>query len=162
VVSLPLESHDSNLMLRRVDGGYLVQERDVERVDLSQCQVATERAPSESELKSMQMAWQVCKHVKSNAVLFARGTVTAAIGAGQMSRVDAVNLAKMKAVEPLAGTVLASDAFFPFRDGVDAAFEAGATAVVQPGGSRRDQEVIDACNEHGLAMIFTGKRHFRH
>jgi phosphoribosylaminoimidazolecarboxamide formyltransferase/IMP cyclohydrolase len=162
VVSLPLESRDSNLMLRRVDGGYLVQERDVEQVDLSQCQVATERAPSENELKSMQMAWQVCNHVKSNAVLFARGTVTAAIGAGQMSRVDAVNLAKMKAVEPLAGTVLASDAFFPFRDGVDAAFEAGATAVVQPGGSRRDQEVIDACNEHGLAMIFTGKRHFRH
>ena len=110
----------------------------------------------------MQFGWQVCKHVKSNAILFARGTATAAVGAGQMSRVDAVNLAEMKAVEPLTGTVLASDAFFPFRDGIDAAHKAGATAVVQPGGSRRDQEVIDACNEHGMTMIFTGNRHFRH
>ena len=148
--------------IRRVDGGLLVQQADGLDVDLSACQVATERQPTPAELAALQFAWQCVKHIKSNAIVFTRGTATAAVGAGQMSRVDAVKLARMKATEPLTGTVLASDAFFPFRDGVDAAHEAGATAVVQPGGSRRDQEVIDACNEHGMTMIFTGARHFRH
>jgi len=110
----------------------------------------------------MQFGWQVVKHVKSNAIIFTQGNATAAVGAGQMSRVDAVKLAQMKATGSLKGTALASDAFFPFRDGVDAAHAAGATAVVQPGGSRRDQEVIDACNEHDMTMIFTRTRHFRH
>ncbi len=163
VVSLPLApAAGLDVAIRRVDGGLLVQDVDRLAVDLTTAEVATERAPTAQELAAMQFAWQTVKHVKSNAILFARGTVTAAVGAGQMSRVDAVNLAQMKAVEPLTGTVLASDAFFPFRDGVDAAHAAGATAIVQPGGSRRDQEVIDACNEHGMTMIFTGKRHFRH
>ena len=163
VVSLPLApAAGLDIAIRRVDGGLLVQEVDRRRVDLTQAEVATERTPTAPELRALQFGWQVVKHVKSNAILFARGTATAAVGAGQMSRVDAVKLAEMKAVEPLTGTVLASDAFFPFRDGVDAAHAAGATAVVQPGGSRRDQEVIDACNEHGIAMIFTGARHFRH
>ena len=163
VVSLPLEQAPSlAYAIRRLDGGLLVQEVDGSVADLADCQVATKRAPTPEELRSMQFAWEVVKHVKSNAILFARGTTTAAVGAGQMSRVDAVNLAQMKAVEPLNGSVLASDAFFPFRDGVDAAHAAGATAIVQPGGSMRDQEVIDACNEHGMTMVFTGMRHFRH
>jgi len=162
VVSLPLDAPRSELVYRQVDGGVLVQQRDTLNVDLADCECPTERKPTQQELHAMQFGWQVCKHVKSNAILFARGTATAAVGAGQMSRVDAVNLAEMKAVEPLTGTVLASDAFFPFRDGIDAAHKAGATAVVQPGGSRRDQEVIDACNEHGMTMIFTGNRDFRH
>ena len=131
-------------------------------VDLAECRVVTERAPTAEELKSLQFAWRVCKHVKSNAIIFARGEATAGIGAGQMSRIDSVKLCRLKAQQPLDNTVMASDAFFPFRDGVDAAVESGATAIVQPGGSRRDEEVIAAANEHGIAMIFTGMRHFKH
>ncbi len=163
VVTIPLEcSTGSPWAFRRVDGGLLVQQVDGAVKDLAQAEVVTERAPTADELAALQFAWQCCKHVKSNAILFARGQATAAVGAGQMSRVDAVKLAQMKATAPLEGTVLASDAFFPFRDGVDAAHEAGATAIVQPGGSKRDAEVIAACNEHGMAMVFTGMRHFRH
>ncbi|MFT7623987.1 MAG: phosphoribosylaminoimidazolecarboxamide formyltransferase/IMP cyclohydrolase [Myxococcota bacterium] len=168
VVTLPLTPQDSlPWAIRRVDGGLLVQEVDIAPKSLAACEVATTRKPTQEELTSLQFAWQLCKHVKSNAILFARdcdarGAATAAVGAGQMSRVDAVKLARMKATASLAGSVLASDAFFPFRDGVDAAHEAGATAIVQPGGSKRDKEVIDACNEHGMAMVFTGQRHFRH
>ena len=131
--------------------------------------VVTRRAPSPEELEALRFAWRICAHVKSNTVMFADATKTLAIGAGQMSRVDAVNVAIMKAVErtkrqsqPLAGSVAASDAFFPFRDGLDAVAAAGATAVIQPGGSIRDAEVIAAADEHGLAMVFTGRRHFRH
>lgn len=163
VLSLPITPAASlPWAIRRVDGGLLVQAVDTRRVALANCEVATERAPTAEELASLQFGWNLVKHVKSNAILFARGTTTAAVGAGQMSRVDSVQLARMKATEPLDGTILASDAFFPFRDGVDAAHDAGATAIVQPGGSRRDQEVIDACNEHGMAMVFTRTRHFRH
>jgi phosphoribosylaminoimidazolecarboxamide formyltransferase/IMP cyclohydrolase len=163
VLALPLE-RPAGLpwALRRVDGGLLVQEVDTRQVDLNQCEVVTQRVPTAEELASMQFGWQVVKHVKSNAIIFTQGNATAAVGAGQMSRVDAVKLAQMKATGSLKGTALASDAFFPFRDGVDAAHAAGATAVVQPGGSRRDQEVIDACNEHDMTMIFTRTRHFRH
>ena len=128
--------------------------------------VVTRRRPTGDEWQALRFAWRICAHVKSNAVMFAAADRTLAIGAGQMSRVDAVKVARMKAeslgAHALAGSVAASDAFFPFRDGLDAVAAAGATAVVQPGGSVRDREVIAAADEHGLAMVFTGRRHFRH
>jgi phosphoribosylaminoimidazolecarboxamide formyltransferase/IMP cyclohydrolase len=120
------------------------------------------RKPTDDELAALDFAWKVCKHVKSNAIVFTNRDQTVGIGAGQMSRVDSSRIAVMKAQLPVKGTVLASDAFFPFRDGVDAAAEAGATAIIQPGGSIRDAEVIQAADEHGMAMIFTDMRHFRH
>ncbi len=122
----------------------------------------TKRAPTAAELADLDFAWRVCKHVKSNAIVFVAGGRTLGIGAGQMSRVDSVRIAVSKARVPLGGAVVASDAFFPFRDGVDAAAKAGATAIIQPGGSVRDDEVIAAADEHGMAMVFTGERHFRH
>jgi len=150
-------------------GGMLHQQRD--RVDeartpwpdCDQPKVVTKRAPTESEWTALRFAWRVCAHVKSNAVIFTSADRTLAVGAGQMSRVDAVKVAVLKAGEgALRQSVAASDAFFPFRDGLDALAAAGATAVVQPGGSMRDAEVIAAADEHGLAMVFTGRRHFRH
>jgi phosphoribosylaminoimidazolecarboxamide formyltransferase/IMP cyclohydrolase len=124
--------------------------------------VKTRRAPGEEEWIALEFAWKVAKHVKSNAIVFARAGQTVGVGAGQMSRVDSVKLAAMKAVLPLAGTVVGSDAFFPFPDGVEEAAAHGATAVIQPGGSVRDAEVIEAADRLGLAMVFTGVRHFRH
>ena len=158
------------LTFRSVAGGMLVQSRDTEAVTSGDdLRVVTERAPNEREMTDLLFAWRVAKHVKSNAIVYARDGATAGIGAGQMSRVDSVRIAARKAAEaaglpePLsAGAVLASDAFFPFPDGVIAAAEAGATAVIQPGGSLRDEEVIAAANERGLAMVFTDLRHFRH
>lgn len=154
--------------VRSVLGGYLVQTRD--RVAEARqpwpgaetVRVVTSRRPTPDEWRALKFAWRVCAHVKSNAVIFTTADRTLAIGAGQMSRVDAVRVATMKAPGSLAGSVAASDAFFPFRDGLDAVAAAGATAVVQPGGSMRDPEVIAAADEHGLAMVFTGVRHFRH
>jgi phosphoribosylaminoimidazolecarboxamide formyltransferase/IMP cyclohydrolase len=131
-------------------------------VDLGQAKVATKRAPTDKERADLGFAWRVAKHVKSNAIVFAKDGVTLAIGAGQMSRVDSVRICERKAGAKLAGSAVASDAFFPFRDGVDVLAAAGAVAVVQPGGSVRDDEVIGAANEHDLAMLFTGMRHFRH
>jgi phosphoribosylaminoimidazolecarboxamide formyltransferase / IMP cyclohydrolase len=122
----------------------------------------TRRQPTADEWQALRFAWRVCAHVKSNAVIFTSADRTLAIGAGQMSRVDAVKVAVMKAGAALKGSVAASDAFFPFRDGLDALADAGATAVVQPGGSVRDAEVIEAADERGIAMVFTGIRHFRH
>jgi phosphoribosylaminoimidazolecarboxamide formyltransferase/IMP cyclohydrolase len=163
--------------VRSILGAMLVQQRDEVRearspwnaasVAAAGLKVATKRAPSELEWGALRFAWRICAHVKSNAVIFTDASRTLAIGAGQMSRVDAVQVAVMKAMgsegrNPLAGSVAASDAFFPFRDGLDALARAGATAVVQPGGSLRDNEVIAAADEHGIAMVFTGKRHFRH
>jgi len=148
--------------LRTIAGGALVQHVDHGMVDLAAAKVATVRAPTASEHADLAFAWRVAKHVKSNAIVFARDGVTIAIGAGQMSRVDAVQICERKAGERLEGAVVASDAFFPFRDGVDVLADAGAVAVVSPGGSVRDAEVITAANEHGLAMLFTGMRHFRH
>jgi phosphoribosylaminoimidazolecarboxamide formyltransferase/IMP cyclohydrolase len=145
-----------------VVGGLILQSADLGVKRASDAEVVTERAPTDAELEALDFGWRVVKHVKSNAVIFCRAGQTAAIGAGQMSRVDSSKLAQMKAQLPLEGTVAASDAFFPFRDGVDALHEAGATAVIQPGGSIRDKEVIEACNEHNMAMVFTGMRHFRH
>jgi phosphoribosylaminoimidazolecarboxamide formyltransferase/IMP cyclohydrolase len=148
--------------LRRVMGGLLAQEWDLLRLDRSKCEVVTKRKPSEDEWKALLFAWTVVKHVKSNAVVFANAVQTIGVGAGQMSRVDAARFAAQKAQLPLDGAVAASDAFFPFRDGVDEIAKAGARAVIQPGGSVRDEEVIAAADEHKLAMVFTGARHFRH
>jgi phosphoribosylaminoimidazolecarboxamide formyltransferase/IMP cyclohydrolase len=160
--------------LRSTLAGVLVQERD-RVVEAAQpwtadrlpegLRVVTKRQPTSEEWEALRFAWRICAHVKSNTVIFTDARRTLAIGAGQMSRVDAVNVAVMKAKSanvPLTGSVAASDAFFPFRDGLDAVANAGATAVVQPGGSVRDAEVIAAADEHGLAMVFTGRRHFRH
>jgi len=148
--------------LRRVDGGILVQDLDRGQDDRSQMKVVTEKQPSKEEWDDLLFAWRVAKHVKSNAIVLAKSLQTVGIGAGQMSRVDSTNLAAKKAGDLARGSVLASDAFFPFRDGIDAAARGGVTAVIQPGGSLRDAEVIAAANEHGIAMVFTGKRHFRH
>lgn len=148
--------------LRTISGGLLLQDPDRETLDEAKLKVVTERHPTPEELEALIFAWKVVKHVKSNAVVYARRGQLVGVGAGQMSRVDSVRIAAMKALLPLAGTVLASDAFFPFRDGIDEAARAGATAIIQPGGSVRDQEVIAAANEHNLAMVFTGMRHFKH
>jgi len=148
--------------IRTIAGGALVQSVDHGMVDLTAAKVATTRTPTDAERADLAFAWRVAKHVKSNAIVFAKAGVTVAIGAGQMSRVDSVRICERKAGDALKGAVVASDAFFPFRDGVDVLAAAGAVAVVQPGGSVRDEEVITAANEHGLAMLFTGMRHFRH
>ncbi len=152
----------SGFDLRRVMGGLLAQEWDRKRFDRASCDVVSKRKPSDEEWAALELGWSVVKHVKSNAIVFANAQQTVGVGAGQMSRVDAARLAAHKAALPLAGTIAASDAFFPFRDGVDEIAKAGATAVIQPGGSVKDEEVIRAADEHGLAMVFTGVRHFRH
>lgn len=150
------------LDFRRVDGGLLVQTRDAGGDDFAAARVVTRRPPTDAEWADLRFAWPVCKHVKSNAIVLAKGGILVGTGAGQMSRVDSVHLAVRKAGERSRGAVLASDAFFPFRDNVDEAARAGVTALVQPGGSLRDPDSIQACDEHGLAMVFTGVRHFRH
>jgi phosphoribosylaminoimidazolecarboxamide formyltransferase/IMP cyclohydrolase len=122
----------------------------------------TKRQPTENEIRALQFAWRVAKHVKSNAIVYANEFQTIGVGAGQMSRIDSVKIGAQRAVLPLQGTVLASDAFFPFRDGIDEAAKTGITAIIQPGGSMRDEETIDAADAHNLAMIFTGIRHFKH
>ncbi len=163
---------EAGMTFRSVAGGFLLQSRDNGRIGRRDLKVATKRAPTEQELTDLLLAFTVCKHVKSNAIVYAKDGATVGIGAGQMSRVDSSRIAARKAAdaaaaaglsEPLTtGSVVASDAFFPFADGLLAAAEAGATAVIQPGGSVRDQEVIDAADEKGLAMVFSGMRHFRH
>jgi len=149
-------------VVKSISGGYLVQTADTHRLDRSAVQVKSERAPSEEEWLALLFGWKVCKHVKSNAIVYARAGQTVSVGAGQMSRVDSVKVGAMKAVLPLTGTVVASDAFFPFADGVEEAAKHGITAVIEPGGSVRDDEVIAAANRLGLALVFTGVRHFRH
>lgn len=159
----PIHGDLEPMDFKRVTGGLLLQERDLGRIeDIRRLRVVTKRRPSPEEYEAMAFAWKVAKHVKSNAIVYARANQTLGIGAGQMSRVDSVKLGAMKAVLPLQGSVIASDAFFPFRDGIDAAAREGATAVIQPGGSIRDEEVIAAADEHSLAMVFTEMRHFRH
>ncbi|MEJ2060924.1 MAG: bifunctional phosphoribosylaminoimidazolecarboxamide formyltransferase/IMP cyclohydrolase [Gammaproteobacteria bacterium] len=150
---------------KRVNGGLLVQDRDVGMITEADLQIATWRSPSEQEMKDLLFAWKVAKFVKSNAIVYAQGGQTTGIGAGQMSRVYSARIAGIKAADEgidVVGSVMASDAFFPFRDGIDAAHAAGITAVIQPGGSMRDEDVIQAANEHDMAMVFTGMRHFRH
>lgn len=150
------------LVVKSISGGYLAQTPDTHRLVRDQVQVKTKRAPSEMEWQALEFGWKICKHVKSNAIVYARAGQAVSAGAGQMSRVDSVKVGAMKAVLPLAGSVLASDAFFPFPDGVEEAARHGITAVIQPGGSVRDQDVIDVADRLGLAMVFTGIRHFRH
>jgi len=147
---------------RRVVGGLLVQERDADVTDIRKAKVVTKRKPSEEEYQALDFAWRVVKHVKSNAIVLATRDKLVGVGAGQMSRVDSVKIAIMKATASTKGTVMGSDAFFPFRDVVDTAAGAGVTAIIQPGGSIRDEESIRAADEHGIAMVFTGVRHFRH
>ncbi len=159
LVAVPTPRHEP-LELRSIDGGVLIQERDYG--DEAAWQVVTERAPTEEERAALRFAWRAIAHVKSNAILFAKGEAAMGIGGGQPSRVDAVKIAAQKAGERAQGAVMASDAFFPFPDGIEVAAEAGVTAVIEPGGSIRDQQVIDAANHLGLAMVFTGYRHFRH
>lgn len=150
------------LEYKQISGGVLVQTSDTHRLRREDLKVVTNRQPTDEEIKALMFAWTVCKHTKSNAIVYARADQTVGVGAGQMSRVDSVKIGAMRAQLPLAGSVLASDAFFPFRDGIDEAAKHGITAVIQPGGSVRDDEVISAANEHGLAMVFTGIRHFKH
>jgi len=162
----------AGLTAKTVAGGLLVQSRDNAVVDDLTLKTVTKRAPTDAELRDLKFAFRVAKHVKSNTIIYAKDLATVGIGAGQMSRVDSARIAarkaldaaaEMKLAEPLTkGSVVASDAFFPFADGMLACIEAGATAVIQPGGSMRDDEVIKAADEHGIAMVFTGVRHFRH
>jgi phosphoribosylaminoimidazolecarboxamide formyltransferase/IMP cyclohydrolase len=166
------DPHESGWLVKSVAGGLLVQSRDNATVEQMQLKTVTKRAPTEAELRDLRFAFRVAKHVKSNTIVYAKDCATVGVGAGQMSRVDAARIGvrkaedaarEMKLAAPLTkGSVLASDAFFPFADGLLVAIEAGATAVIQPGGSMRDDEVIKAADEHNIAMVFTGTRHFRH
>lgn len=166
-VAKPDKSQEQRSLLRKLEykqisGGMLVQTRDTHQLKREDLKVVTKRTPSEKEIDDLLFAWTVCKHTKSNAIVYVRDKQTVGVGAGQMSRVDSVKLGAMRAQLPTAGSVLASDAFFPFRDGLDEAAKHGITAVIQPGGSVRDAEVIAAADEHDLAMVFTGVRHFKH
>lgn len=159
------EQRPRDLDLKRVNGGLLVQFRDIAMITAADLKIVTKRAPTEKEIHDLIFAWKVAKFVKSNAIVYAKNRQTVGIGAGQMSRVNSARIAAIKAEHAgleVKGAVMASDAFFPFRDGIDNAAQAGVAAVIQPGGSMRDQEVIDAANEAGIAMVFTGMRHFRH
>ena len=156
------DSRVSAIEYKQISGGMLVQTRDTHRLKREDLKVITKRSPSEKEIDDLLFAWTVCKHTKSNAIVYARDKQTVGVGAGQMSRVDSVKIGAMRAQLPIEGSVLASDAFFPFRDGLDEAAKHGITAVIQPGGSVRDEEVIAAADEHNLAMVFTGIRHFKH
>ena len=153
---------DERWVLKKVSGGMLVQDADVRPLTEADLKVVTKRPPTPEEKRALLFGWKVCKHVKSNAIVYVRDGQSVGVGAGQMSRVDSCKIGAMKAQLPLKGTVAASDAFFPFPDGVEEIAKAGATAIIQPGGSVRDQEVIEAADRHGMAMIFTGVRHFRH
>jgi phosphoribosylaminoimidazolecarboxamide formyltransferase/IMP cyclohydrolase len=160
-------SYETNMTLdfKKVSGGLLVQEKDSGYVGSADLKVVSKRNPSERELRDMLFAWKVAKFVKSNAIVYARNGQTIGIGAGQMSRVYSARIANIKAADEgltVTGSAMASDAFFPFRDGIDSAAEAGITAIIQPGGSIQDNQVITAANQHDIAMVFTGMRHFRH
>ena len=165
VLELPLANVYNDFEIKRVGGGLLVQTPDQFNVQASDLKVVTQVAPSAAQVEDLLFSYRVAKFVKSNAIVFCRGGMTLGVGAGQMSRVDSTRIAVIKAQNAglsLAGSCVASDAFFPFRDGLDVIAEAGASSVIQPGGSMRDEEVIEAANEHGIAMVFTGARHFRH
>ena len=162
VLRLPSSVTRQAVEFKQIGGGMLLQTADAHKLRPDELKIVSKREPSEAELRALLFAWTVCKHTKSNAIVFARESQTVGVGAGQMSRVDSVKLAAMRAQLPVAGSVMASDAFFPFRDGIDEAAKHGITAVIQPGGSLRDAEVISAADEHGLAMVFTGVRHFKH
>jgi phosphoribosylaminoimidazolecarboxamide formyltransferase/IMP cyclohydrolase len=155
--------HDrGNRELRQISGGMLCQSADNRHDDDAEWKSVTDKQPVKSQQIDLRLAWAVCRHVKSNAIVLVKDLAVVGVGAGQMSRVDAVEIAIRKAGDRARGAALASDAFFPFADSIHRAAAAGVAAIIQPGGSRRDDEVIAACNEHGMPMIFTGKRHFRH
>ncbi len=162
VIKMDSVERAMGLEYRQISGGMLVQTRDNHQLSRDDLKVVTKRSPTEEEVRALLFAWTVCKHTKSNAIVYARENQTVGVGAGQMSRVDSVKIGAMRAQLPVAGSVLASDAFFPFRDGIDEAAKFGITAVIQPGGSVRDEEVISAADEHNQAMVFTGIRHFKH
>jgi phosphoribosylaminoimidazolecarboxamide formyltransferase/IMP cyclohydrolase len=165
VLEVPIAHGVNEHDFKRVGGGLLVQSTDAKGLDRSEARVVTKKAPSEAQWRDLLFAWRVARFVKSNAIVFCRDGATAGVGAGQMSRVDSARIASIKAQNAglsLAASVVASDAFFPFRDGLDVVVDAGASAVIQPGGSMRDEEVIRAADERGVAMVFTGVRHFRH
>ncbi|MDZ4056814.1 MAG: bifunctional phosphoribosylaminoimidazolecarboxamide formyltransferase/IMP cyclohydrolase, partial [Polynucleobacter sp.] len=165
LLEIPLGTMFNSFDMKRVGGGLLVQSPDFKNVTQSELRVVSQRQPSATELADMMFAWRVAKFVKSNAIVYCANGMTLGIGAGQMSRVDSARMASIKAENAglsLKSSAVASDAFFPFRDGLDVVVSAGATCAIQPGGSMRDEEIIAAANEHGIAMIFTGTRHFRH
>ncbi|GGI21163.1 MAG: bifunctional phosphoribosylaminoimidazolecarboxamide formyltransferase/IMP cyclohydrolase [Oxalicibacterium faecigallinarum] len=165
LLEIPLGTATNNYDFKRVGGGLLVQSPDARNVLLSELKVVSKKQPSPQQLQDLMFAWRVAKFVKSNAIVFCANGMTMGVGAGQMSRIDSARIASIKAQNAglsLVGTAVASDAFFPFRDGLDVVVEAGATSVIHPGGSMRDQEVIDAADEHGIVMLLTGTRHFRH
>jgi phosphoribosylaminoimidazolecarboxamide formyltransferase/IMP cyclohydrolase len=165
VLQVPLVAGAQMFDFKRVGGGLLVQSPDDRNVRPDELRVVTRVQPTPAQLQDLMFAWRVAKYVKSNAIVFCKDGMTVGVGAGQMSRVDSARIASIKAGNAgltLTGSVVASDAFFPFRDGLDVVVEAGARAVIQPGGSMRDEEVIAAADEHGIAMVFTGVRHFRH
>jgi phosphoribosylaminoimidazolecarboxamide formyltransferase/IMP cyclohydrolase len=165
VLEVPLEPGSNDFDTKRVGGGLLVQSPDTRNVAAEELRVVTRIQPTTPQLDDLLFAWRVAKFVKSNAIVFSKDGATVGVGAGQMSRVDSARIAAIKAQNAgltLTGSVVASDAFFPFRDGLDVVVNAGARAVIQPGGSMRDEEVIAAADEHGIAMVFTGVRHFRH
>jgi phosphoribosylaminoimidazolecarboxamide formyltransferase/IMP cyclohydrolase len=160
-----IQNPGSKIVFRQISGGMLVQEKDVHILRQGDLKVVSEKQPNDGEIKALLFAWEVCKHVKSNAIVFANANQTLGIGAGQMNRVDSLRIAAIRAERfnlPLMGSVVASDAFFPFRDNVDEAAKLGVSAIIQPGGSIRDAESIEAANEHGISMVFTGIRHFNH
>jgi phosphoribosylaminoimidazolecarboxamide formyltransferase/IMP cyclohydrolase len=159
---LQVTASAGELVVKSISGGFLAQTPDVHRLPRAETRVVTQRAPTEEEWAALEFGWKVAKHVKSNAIVYARAGQTISVGAGQMSRVDSVKFGAMKAVLPLTGSVVASDAFFPFPDGIEEAAKHGITAVIQPGGSVRDDDTIAAADRLGLAMVFTGVRHFRH
>jgi phosphoribosylaminoimidazolecarboxamide formyltransferase/IMP cyclohydrolase len=166
VLQVPIDDEiESAIEFKQISGGFLVQEKDVHRLSETDLQFVTEKRPSADEIRALLLAWTVCKHVKSNAIVFANQNQTLGVGAGQMNRVDSVRIAATRAERfnlPLKGSALASDAFFPFRDNIDEAAKYGVSAIIQPGGSVRDEECIAAANEHGISMVFTGIRHFKH
>jgi phosphoribosylaminoimidazolecarboxamide formyltransferase/IMP cyclohydrolase len=165
LLQVEINTLKNNLDFKKIGGGWLVQTSDNHKLDINKCKVVTKLKPSAEELEDLNFSWEVARHVKSNAIIFCKNKKTLGVGAGQMSRVDSTRIAAIKAENAntsLIGSVVASDAFFPFRDGIDVLASYGAKCVIQPGGSINDDEVIEAANEHGLIMIFTGIRHFKH
>jgi phosphoribosylaminoimidazolecarboxamide formyltransferase/IMP cyclohydrolase len=165
LLEIPLAQGVNAYDMKRVGGGLLVQSPDARNVAVAELKVVTKKQPTPQQMQDLMFAWRVAKFVKSNAIVFCANGMTLGVGAGQMSRVDSARIASIKAQNAgltLAGSAVASDAFFPFRDGLDVVVDAGATCVIQPGGSMRDQEVIDAADERGVVMLYTGTRHFRH
>jgi len=165
LLQVPLGHATNQLDFKKIGGGFLVQSADEHELDINDCEIVTKLKPSPKDLSDLKFAWQVAQYVKSNAIVFCRDKKTLGVGAGQMSRVDSTKIAAIKAENAglsLKGSVVASDAFFPFRDGLDVLAQYGAKYVIQPGGSMRDSEVIEAANEHGLVMLFTNIRHFKH